>query len=73
VRSVEVKLDSQIMTGGSLSGGIYTVNLNLNAVANGSRTITVTAVDNFSNPSTKQLPIKANNRGQSAPAQTGKW
>lgn len=60
VRSVEVKLDNQIMTGGSLGGGLYSVNLNLNAVANGARTITITAFDNFNNQTTKQLAISVN-------------
>ena len=70
ISAVQVKLDDQIMAGGSFANGVYSVTLDLNRVPNGTRTITVTATDNANNATVKTVLVNVSLSAPPAPTIT---
>jgi hypothetical protein len=57
VQSAQVKLDGNVLAGGSLAAGTFTVQLNLGGVANGPHALSLIATDTVGNPTTQTVNI----------------
>jgi large repetitive protein len=60
VSSVIVKIDGNVINGGSLSAGVYSIILDFGTVANGGRILTIEATDTLNNRSTTSLNFTLN-------------